>query len=152
MFLRQDLAPKPSLAAQPRQEPCGSLFVTINEDNMGLLEIFTNLGKAGGCPSQSEATARILSVALRSGTDPEILIDQLKGIRCPSTIARRKENQDIDALSCPDAIAGAIEEVLGEMCEPVRASVVNRCPDCNHPLRKESGCNVCDNCAYTKCG
>jgi len=30
-----------------------------------LFEIFTNLGKAGGCPSQSEATARVLSVAVR---------------------------------------------------------------------------------------
>jgi len=39
--------------------------VTINKDEEGLFEIFTNLGKAGGCPSQSEATARVLSVAVR---------------------------------------------------------------------------------------
>jgi len=67
---------------------CGSLFITLNRDEEGLFEIFTNLGKAGGCPSQSEATARILSVALRSGVEPEVLIEQLKGIRCLSTVTR----------------------------------------------------------------
>ena len=131
---------------------CGSLFITINKDEEGLFEIFTNLGKAGGCPSQSEATARVLSVALRCGMDPKTLVEQLKGIRCLSTIAHRKEDKDIDVLSCPDAIARAIEGVLVEMCEPVRAFPVNRCPDCSYPLRREAGCNVCDECGYSKCG
>jgi len=131
---------------------CGSLFLTINEDSEGIFEIFTNLGKAGGCPSQSEATARVLSVALRSGVDPKVLVEQLKGIRCLSTIARRKEDKNIDVLSCPDAIARAIEGVLLEIREPVRAFPVNRCPECNHPLRRESGCNVCDECGFSKCG
>ena len=81
-----------------------------------------------------------------------MLVEQLKKIRCLSTIARRKENKDIDVLSCPDAIARAIEEVLGENCETVRASPVNRCPDCSHPLRREAGCDVCDGCGYSKCG
>jgi ribonucleoside-diphosphate reductase alpha chain len=130
---------------------CGSLYVTINRDEEGLFEIFTNLGKAGGCPSQSEATARIVSVALRSGVAPEILVEQLRGIRCLSTVARKKENSDIDVLSCPDAIARAIEELLGQDCEPVTVSSPNRCPDCRYPLRRESGCNVCDRCGFNKC-
>ncbi|MFC1633599.1 TSCPD domain-containing protein, partial [Planctomycetota bacterium] len=92
---------------------CGSLFVTINRDEESLFEIFTNLGKAGGCPSQSEATARILSVALRCGVDPRTLVEQLKGIRCLSTVARRKDDDDIKVLSCPDAIGRAMEEILG---------------------------------------
>jgi len=131
---------------------CGSLFVTINRDEKGLFELFTNLGKAGGCPSQSESTARILSVALRSGIDPEILIEQLKGIRCLLTIARRKDNKHIDVLSCPDAIARALEAAMGQDYEPVIISSANKCPDCTYPLRREAGCNVCDNCGYTKCG
>jgi ribonucleoside-diphosphate reductase alpha chain len=131
---------------------CGSLFVTINEDGEGLFEIFTNLGKAGGCPSQSEATARILSVALRCGVDPKILTEQLKGIRCLSTISRRKENKEINVLSCPDAIARAIEAVMGEMVESVPVFPINKCPDCAFPLRSESGCNVCDQCGFSKCG
>ncbi len=131
---------------------CGTLFISVNKDEKGLCEVFANLGKAGGCPSQSEATCRAVSAALRCGVDPRVLIEQLKSIRCLSTIARRKKNKDIDVLSCPDAIARAIEEVLGENCEPVRAFSANRCPDCRGPLRRESGCNVCDRCGQSKCG
>lgn len=130
---------------------CGSLFVTINRDQKSLFEVFANLGKAGGCPSQSEATARILSVALRSGIAPEILIKQLKGIRCLSTIARRKDDKNIDVLSCPDAIARALEAIMGQNYQPVIISSSNKCPDCSYPLRRESGCFVCD-CGYSKCG
>ncbi|MBN1134855.1 MAG: adenosylcobalamin-dependent ribonucleoside-diphosphate reductase, partial [Methanosarcinaceae archaeon] len=54
---------------------CGTLFVTVNKDEKGICEVFANLGKAGGCPSQSEATCRAISAALRSGVDPKVLID-----------------------------------------------------------------------------
>ncbi len=133
---------------------CGTLFVTVNRDNQDLCEVFANLGKAGGCPSQSEAMCRAVSAALRCSVDPEVLIEQLKGIRCLSTITRRKTNKDIDVLSCPDAIARAIEDALGEDYESAGISVVNKCPDCGQPLRKEAGCSFCDNddCEYFKCG
>ena len=131
---------------------CGTLFISVNKDENGLCEVFANLGKAGGCPSQSEATCRVVSAALRCGVDPRVLVEQLKKIRCLSTIARRKDNKDIDVLSCPDAIARAIEEALGEECESARISPVNRCPDCGYPLRRDSGCRICDNCGYDKCG
>ena len=97
---------------------CGTLFVTVNKDESGLYEVFSNLGKAGGCSAQSEATCRAVSVALRCGVKPEILIEQLKGIRCLSAISRKKDNKDINVLSCPDAIAKALEEALGPNCEP----------------------------------
>jgi len=133
---------------------CGTLFVSVNKDVKGLCEVFANLGKAGGCPSQSEATCRAVSAALRCGVDPKVLIEQLKGIRCLSTITQRKSNKDIDVLSCPDAIARAIEDALGEDYESAGISVVNKCPECGQPLRKEAGCSFCDNddCGYLKCG
>ena len=131
---------------------CGKLYVSVNKDEKGLCEIFANLGKAGGCPAQSEATCRVVSAALRSGVRPEILIEQLKGIRCLSTVTRRKLNKCIDVLSCPDAIARAIEESLGQNYKPIETSPTNKCPDCSFPLRMESGCNICDNCGYSKCG
>jgi len=92
---------------------CGTLFVTVNKDDKGICEVFDNLGKADGCPSQSEATCRVVSTALRSGVDPKVIIDQLSGIRCLSTAVARKANKGVDVLSCPDAIAQALEEALG---------------------------------------
>ena len=131
---------------------CGTLFVGVNKDNQGLCEVFANLGKAGGCPAQSEATCRVVSAALRCGVNPEVLIEQLKNIRCLSTVTGRKDNKDIDVLSCPDAIARAMSESLGVEGDPVTPSPANKCPDCSYPLRREEGCNVCDNCGYSKCG
>lgn len=131
---------------------CGSLFCTLNRDDKGLFEIFINLGRAGGCPSLSEATARILSIALRSGIKPQILIEQLKGIRCLSTVARKNTNNEINVLSCPDAIARALEEALGDGFVSATETFMRICPECNSPLRKEAGCNVCDNCGFSKCG
>jgi ribonucleoside-diphosphate reductase alpha chain len=134
------------------QTGCGSLFCTLNKDDKGLFEIFINLGRAGGCPSQSEATARILSIALRSGINPQILIEQLKGIRCLSTMARRSTNTEINVLSCPDAIAQAMEEALGLSDTAENHRFVKKCPDCGQTLRFESGCDVCKNCGYSSCG
>ncbi len=131
---------------------CGTLYVYVGKDEQGLAEVFTNLGKGGGCPSQSEATARILSAGLRSGIDPRILIEQLKGIRCLSTITQRKIQKDIDVLSCPHAISRALEEAIGHSYEPAETSTANPCPECKYPLRREAGCNVCDHCGYNKCG
>ena len=131
---------------------CGTLFVTVNKDEEGLTEVFANLGRAGGCPAQSEATCRAISVALRCGVDPDVIIEQLKGIRCLSTISRRKGGQDIEVLSCPDAIARAIEEALQNRPVPVATSTKNACPDCGYPLRHSDGCRICDNCGYDKCG
>ena len=87
---------------------CGKLFITVNYDEQGICEVFTNTGRAGGCPSQSEATARLVSIALRSGVDSDEIITQLKGIRCPSCLRQ----SDVPVTSCPDAIAKAIEKVM----------------------------------------
>jgi ribonucleoside-diphosphate reductase alpha chain len=89
---------------------CGNLYITVNYDDKGICELFTNTGKAGGCPSQSEATARLASIALRSGIDVKSIVDQLKGIRCPSTIRQ----SGMKCTSCPDAIAKTIERVYNQ--------------------------------------
>lgn len=86
---------------------CGNLYITVNYDENGICEVFTNTGRAGGCPSQSEATSRLVSIALRSGIDSASIVEQLKGIRCPSTIRQK----DLKVMSCPDAIGRLIEKV-----------------------------------------
>ena len=86
---------------------CGNLYVTVNEDEDGnLFEIFNQIGKAGGCAaSQSEAIGRLVSLAFRSGVEPEIVIRQLKGISCHMPVW----HQQGKILSCADAIGKAIE-------------------------------------------
>ncbi len=148
---------------------CGSLYVTINVDDEGMpFEIFTQMGKAGGCASsQLEAVARLVSLALRSGIDVKSIIDQLRGIRCPSP-AWGKGGR---IFSCADAIAKVIEDRLGNgvrreveiktweensnfkpsSLNPRKGNVVGVCPDCGGALRHQEGCVVCGACGYSKC-
>ena len=144
---------------------CGNLYITVNYDENGkICEVFTNTGKAGGCPSQSEATSRLVSIALRSGVDTKAIVEQLKGIRCPSTTSQK----GLKVLSCPDAIGRLIEKVdqmnngtdagavdLDE--ERVETTVTvsgsySLCPECGKPIEHEGGCIICRHCGYSKCG
>jgi ribonucleoside-diphosphate reductase alpha chain len=131
---------------------CGTLFVTVNKDEDGICEVFANLGKAGGCPSQSEATCRAVSAALRSGVDPAVMIDQLSGIRCLSAAVARKANKEVDVLSCPDAIARALKEAMGAADSDPISPFRQTCPECGRPMRREANCAVCDFCSDSKCG
>lgn len=150
---------------------CGNLYVTVNYDENGICEVFTSTGKAGGCPSQSEATARLASIALRSGISVEEILNQLKGIRCPSTVRQH----GMQCTSCPDAIAKVIKKVYDmqksgmpiapnqekkedspKVAPPVEdggaSKAIKHCPECGAVLEHEGGCVVCRNCGYSKCG
>jgi ribonucleoside-diphosphate reductase alpha chain len=89
---------------------CGNLYVTINEDEQAMpFEVFMQMGKAGGCAmSQLEAIGRLLSLALRSGINIKSIIEQLRGIRCPSPSWERGGR----IFSCSDAIARVVERRL----------------------------------------
>jgi ribonucleoside-diphosphate reductase alpha chain len=145
------------------------LYVTVNYDEDGICEAFTNTGKAGGCPSQSEATSRLVSIALRSGMSADTIVDQLKGIRCSSTIRQ----QGMSCTSCPDAIVRVVKKV-GDMIkngastiEPSSAGSAKDknpqphtlsvqqfrfCPECATELEHDGGCVFCRNCGFSKCG
>ncbi|MBP5274596.1 MAG: vitamin B12-dependent ribonucleotide reductase [Abditibacteriota bacterium] len=139
---------------------CGHLYVTINEDEKGAFEIFTQIGKAGGCASsQLEAISRLCSLALRSGVDITAIRKHLRGIRCPHP-AWGKGGQ---VLSCADAIGIAIDHYLeyknqkGEAAAPAEDAEaadkqIGACPDCGGEVDHESGCLVCRFCGWSKCG
>ena len=138
---------------------CGRLYVTINEDEKGLCEVFAMMGKSGGCAtSQTEATGRLVSLALRSGMDPSSIVDQLKGIRCPSPTW----GAGSAVYSCADAIARALEEYLAEGKTKSdggktyggdnQLNVCPECPECGAMVSFAEGCVVCHSCGFSKCG
>jgi ribonucleoside-diphosphate reductase alpha chain len=139
---------------------CGNLYVTINEDEHGPFEVFTQMGKAGGCSaSQSEAISRLISLSLRAGMDPKQIVKQLRGIRCPNP-GWEKGGM---ILSCSDAIARALERYFLEEKTPVgtkiknvsegyRDKIAGFCPDCGGVMEHEGGCAVCRECGFSKCG
>jgi len=144
---------------------CGNLYITVNYDENGICEVFTNLGRAGGCPSQSEATSRLVSTALRAGMSVDSIVEQLRGIRCHSTLRKRNgDASNVKVLSCPDAIGRVLEKVAkmqGNDISPRMVSDVSApkgneddsvCPECGNKLDHEGGCNICRACGYSKCG
>jgi len=147
----------------------GNMYVTINFDEIGKpFEVFTNLGKAGGCDSaQLEAISRLASLALRSGIQTQEVIDQLTSITCcpawdGGTLIR----------SAPDAVALALKRHLNEHhTEQIQESALDTqyalfpttqaptdngykrsCPECGGgSLAYQEGCVTCLTCAWNQC-
>jgi ribonucleoside-diphosphate reductase alpha chain len=156
----------------------GNTYVTVNFDESGRpFELFTTLGKAGGCDSANlEAISRLVSLALRSGIDPSQIVEDLKGITCcpvwdSGTLVR----------SAPDAVGLVLshhlntegpEGVLPEQqaradqttqlglfpsTQPApsgdsyRLPSAARCPKCSGNLIHQEGCLRCLDCGFTKC-
>lgn len=143
---------------------CGNIYVTVNFDNRGISEVFSTLGKAGGCAAaQLEAISRLTSLALRSGIDIDSIVKHLRGIRCPSIAWE----QGHAILSCADAIASVLEKYIIEETATSKDSTIpdtpsknsemvnswaGQCPDCGGSLIYQEGCNICLACGFTKCG
>lgn len=134
------------------QTGCGPLYITINEDKNGLFELFTTMGKAGGCAaSQSEAIGRMVSLAWRSGIQARQVVKQLLGIscHCPSGFGGNR------VLSCADAVAKAIQNHLEESGYDIDNESIRHergaCPECGGIVEHEGGCSVCHVCGYSEC-
>ena len=136
-----------------------------------MCEVFTTIGKAGGnAAAQSEAISRLISLALRSGLDPNAIVRQLKGISGPNPTW--EDGRLI--LSTPDAIGKALDDYLQETNtnsqdatfygkqEKPRITLAQDnedkkkkymiCPEChNHSVVNEAGCLTCRECGWSKC-
>jgi ribonucleoside-diphosphate reductase alpha chain len=170
----------PTGVIQPRPRPdithgrthktktgCGNLYVNVNSDKYGLCEVFTQMGKSGGCAaSNSEAVSRMISLALRAGVDPKYIVEQLRGIRCPVPTWNGGES----ILSCADAIGRVLEKAINEFemsrtgvtmtaAAPMKKVTYSRldlglcpqCPECGNMMEHEEGCAVCKACGFSKC-
>jgi len=159
---------------------CGRyLYVTVNEDEEGLCEVFLQMGKGGGCmASHSEAVGRLISLGLRSGVDSATIIRQLKGIRCPSpswhnggsilscadaiakTLDRYLERREAEAGNASDYNAGIARPLVltglndGQQRADTAtlADICPECPECGSILEASEGCVVCRSCGYSQCG
>ncbi len=160
----------------------GSMYITINFDEESKpFEVFSTLGKAGGCDSaQLEAISRLVSLALRSGIGITEVIGQLRGITCCPAW-----DNGVLVRSAPDAVALALERhtaaeagqdsgigapgVAGVQLKlssdakshsvGSKSHVVSnghqtrtQCPDCNAPVAFQEGCLLCTACGWNKCG
>ncbi|MEO0239150.1 MAG: ribonucleotide reductase N-terminal alpha domain-containing protein [candidate division WOR-3 bacterium] len=150
----------------------GNCYITINEDEYGIFEVFIYLGKSGSqTMAFTEAIGRLISLALRSGVPVSEVVKQLKGIKSSTPV--RQENGEV-VYSVPDAIAKAIEKYLerGVQLELLPASPTLKpiidlhkkakkseeaekqydiCPECGGRLIYQEGCYLCIDCGYSKC-
>ncbi len=157
----------------------GALYVTINEDDKGLFEVFAQIGRGGGyTASFTEGLARLVSLCLRSGVPVDEITDQLEGIRSPRIALDHGER----VYSIPDAIARAIKRHIGmhkagvmppvesfdelggavetdvelekearDVAAMVRKGLNPECPECGKQLIYEEGCVKCRACGYSEC-
>ncbi|HYM38617.1 MAG TPA: vitamin B12-dependent ribonucleotide reductase [Thermoplasmata archaeon] len=157
----------------------GALYVTINEDDRGLFEVFAQIGRGGGyTASFTEGIARLVSLCLRSGVPVDEIIDQLEGIRSPRIAVDHGER----VYSIPDAIAKAMKRHIGmqktgiqppvetfdelggavetdvelekesrDVEEMLKKGLNPECPECGKQLVYEEGCVKCHSCGYSEC-
>ncbi len=140
---------------------CGKLYLTANFDDDGnIIETFITTGSDGGCLIFTEATSRLISLAIRGGIPVDEVIGQLNSTHpCPSyMMAHATGRKTSKGKSCASAIANVLREL---QAEPVKISVLSvneekvfareKCPNCGADTIKVEGCTSCMECGYSKC-
>ena len=159
----------------------GNMYVIVNADpeTNTPFELFSALGKAGGCDNANlEAISRLTTLALRSGISSEEIVEQLINITCcPAWDHGRLVKSAPDAMAyvldqlksevipggVPEAPEGdtvAYQPKLGPVAggmdlpgEPLGfGGYGSRCRDCGSTdLIPQEGCMTCSACGYSKC-
>ena len=154
----------------------GTMFVNITFDEEGHpFEVFATLGKSGSSDSAYlEAIARLSSMSLRAGIDPEQIIDQLKGITdvpawdggtlvrsAPDAVAlalsrhltKEDSRNNITSMAGNSAQLGLFPSSTTSFDTPDTPDAPSgaKCPDCSGYLLHQEGCLSCLDCGYSKC-
>lgn len=156
-----------------RQIPtgCGMMLVTVNMDeNDQVFEVLMRAGASGGCSAYTDAVARLISIALRHGVPLDVLIDQLRSVRCDNFRYQSGKDPSLKGKSCPDVVGRFLQEIVDgaskvpegtmtpeELNGILQQAMINTtgaegeaCPDCGKLLLRAEGCLVCQ-CGYSRC-
>lgn len=136
---------------------CGKLYLTANFDNDGnIIETFITTGSDGGCLIFTEATSRLISLAIRGGIPVEEVIEQLNSTHpCPSyMMAHATGRKTSKGKSCASAIANVLRELRAKKATTSvdgKKLSGEKCPNCGSGTIHVEGCTSCPECGYSKC-
>lgn len=161
---------------------CGTLYLFVGVDGNGNVhDVYTNASGDGGCPVNTVAVSRSISMQLRAGVPIEKIAEQYeKSGVCPSYQRARGAKKPVSpGKSCPSSIgrvlleyakaakkpavkpteaAGAKNDTATHRPEkqPERREMSRAggrpCPECGAEMMEQGGCPVCPNCGYSRCG
>ncbi len=98
-----------------RQTPEGNLYLTLNFHDENPFELFAQIGKAGSdIAAFTEALARLISLAFRSGVNPEVIAEELMGIGGSRFVGFGPNR----VRSVPDAIGQFLSDYIHQSPKP----------------------------------
>jgi ribonucleoside-diphosphate reductase alpha chain len=147
--------------------PEGKVFITINSDGDGPLEVFATVGRAGtDIEAMADGMGRLISLTLRlpstlsQAERAKAVAENLRGIGGSRTVGFGPAQ----IRSLPDAIGKAIAMHFGEAVTNGHTAAAsgetvehkpsgNLCPQCGSSTAfvLEEGCKKCHACGYSEC-
>ncbi|MGI8855792.1 MAG: hypothetical protein ACR2JW_08575, partial [Thermomicrobiales bacterium] len=170
------IKPRPDLVqgyTRKLTAPEGKVYITINSDDEGPLEVFATIGRAGSdIEAMADGMGRLISLTLRlpstlsQGERAKAVAEQLRGIGGSRSVGFGPAQ----VRSLPDAIGKAIAMHFGEAVTNGHAAAAtvgatsvavtekapqlsgNLCPQCGSAaFVLEEGCKKCHACGYSEC-
>ncbi len=167
------IKPRPDLVqgyTRKLTAPEGKVYITINSDDEGPLEVFATIGRAGSdIEAMADGMGRLISLTLRlpstlsQGERAKAVAEQLRGIGGSRSVGFGPAQ----VRSLPDAIGKAIAMHFGEavtngqsatgtasaaVTDKAPQSSGNLCPQCGSAaFVLEEGCKKCHACGYSEC-
>jgi ribonucleoside-diphosphate reductase alpha chain len=150
----------------------GSLYVTVNRKDGRAFEVMATVGKSGATmEADTEAIARLISLALRAGVPVDEVVDQLDGIEAD----RVGWHNGKQITSVADGIAEALKMSNASQNKTPKNIIKSddgneqdsdmtitktdggdtgfsaSCPDCGGTVAMKEGCETCVHCGWSKC-